>query len=228
MSIRRARTEARVRRNIDRLCSRFKTYLSVFEKKARFTGPSLYFHSRALARRRGKTCRELLADLSFMEYVYATLASWGMHRMGSTGAKLVPFQEFTRSLRSQRRSLERVWPWSIESVTEAQIEPLWAALRSVRASATQTLLVANSKTLHHLLPKLIPPIDREYTLTFFNYWDIGGSDEQIFRYIYSRFQEIANRCRKTITNSIGTHPWHTSSTKVLDGALVGFVLKELS
>ena len=228
MSMRRARTEARVRRNIDRLCRRFKTYLGVFERKARFTGPSLYFHSRALARRRGKTCQELLSDLSFLEYVYATLASWGMHRMGSTGAKLVPFPEFIRSLRSQRRLFERVWPWSIESVTEAQIEPLWAVLRSVRASATQTLLVANSKTLHHLLPKLIPPIDREYTLTFFNYWDIGGSDEQIFRYIYPRFQEIMNRCRKTITNSIGTHPWHTNSTKVLDSALVGFVLKELS
>lgn len=225
--MRRAKTEAIVQRRIDRLCKRFKTYLEVFEKKDRFTGPSLYFHRRAIAQRRGKNCVQLLADSVFLEYVYAVLASWGMHRMGPTGAKLVPFPELVRSLRSQRRSLERMRTWSIESLAEEQIDLLWSVIHSIRASDTQTILVANSKVLHHLLPRLVPPIDREYTLWFFNYWDIGGFDEQIFRYIYPKFQDIANRCRKMIADRIGSHPWHTSSTKVLDNALVGYVLKEL-
>ncbi len=226
--MRRAKTEAIVQRRVDRLCRRFKTYLEVFEKKDRFTGPSLYFHRRAMAQRRGKDCSQLLADPVFLEYVYAVLASWGMHRMGSTGAKLLPFEELARSIRSQRSSLEQMWAWPIHSVTEEQIDHLWSLIHSIHASATRTILVANSKVLHHLLPRLVPPIDREYTLWFFNYWDIGGLDEPIFRNIYPKLQEISNRCRKVIAENIGTHPWHTSSTKVLDSALVGFVLKELS
>jgi hypothetical protein len=48
-----------------------------------FRGPSLYFHHRALQTRNSE---DFLAHL---EYVYATLASWGMHRMGRGGSKMV-------------------------------------------------------------------------------------------------------------------------------------------
>ena len=32
--------------------------------------------------------------------------------------------------------------------------------------ASDTSLVGNSKVMHHMLPNIVPPIDREYTLWF--------------------------------------------------------------
>lgn len=226
--MRHAKTEARVQHRMDRLCRRFGTYLDVFERESKFTGPSEYFHLRALRQRRGNGISALLADRLFLEYVYATLASWGMHRMGPGGAKLVPFDKFASSMKAQRQLFKRMGRWSILSVGTPQVEVIWKAMDALQVSETGTKLVANSKVLHHVLPMLIPPIDRQYTLAFFDYWDIGGRDEEIFRYVYPRLQEIAARCRRVIESSVGTHRWHTSPTKVLDNAVVGYVLAELS
>ncbi|MDQ3666537.1 MAG: hypothetical protein M3410_08150 [Acidobacteriota bacterium] len=56
-------------------------YHSAYYQAETFRGPSLYFHQRALETRES-------ADFSLhIEYVYATLASWGMHRMGKRGSE---------------------------------------------------------------------------------------------------------------------------------------------
>lgn len=39
----------------------------------------------------------------------------------------------------------------------------------LKISKSNSLVVANSKTMHHLLWDLIPPIDREHTIRFFRY-----------------------------------------------------------
>jgi hypothetical protein len=43
----------------------------------------------------------------------------------------------------------------------------WGVIAHVKVSMFRTQIVAGSKFLHHLLPDLIPPIDRQYTFTFF-------------------------------------------------------------
>src|SRR3989338_8691006 len=93
--------EAKIRKRVEQLCKRLPRYLRVFEAANRFTGPSLYFHRRAIARRSQVPRSRLAQDKLFTEYVYATLASWGMHRMGAGGAKLVSFKQFADSLRQQ-------------------------------------------------------------------------------------------------------------------------------
>ena len=67
--------------------------------KYTFNGPSLYFHQKALE------CQqtEFLSN-RHIEYVYATLVAWGMHRMGPTGTKMPNFDEFTRELRVKHNS----------------------------------------------------------------------------------------------------------------------------
>ena len=49
-------------------------------------------------------------------------------------------------------------------------ETKWALLKrifaGIKVMATDISLVGNSKVMHHLLPNLIPPIDREYTLWY--------------------------------------------------------------
>ena len=66
-------------------------FYAAYHAAETFGGPSLYFHRRAL-----KT-RQPPASPQHLEYVYATLASWGMHRMGSGGSKMRAFDEFRAS-----------------------------------------------------------------------------------------------------------------------------------
>jgi hypothetical protein len=75
----RRRDLARV--NVEALVGDFDGHLRRFEASGAFSGPSVYFHERATERRRlHATAASLLADQLFLEYVYAVLPSWGMHR----------------------------------------------------------------------------------------------------------------------------------------------------
>jgi hypothetical protein len=50
-------------------------------------------------------------------------------------------------------------------------------------SESNSTVVVNSKALYHLLPELIPPIDRQYTIRFFRQlpekWHNKGKSQQI-------------------------------------------------
>jgi hypothetical protein len=78
--------------------------------------------------------------------------------------------------------------------------------------------VANSKALHHLLPDLVPPIDRNYTLMFF----VGcpyiyrRRDADYFKALFPLFREIAVRCRADIRTRIRT-PWEGMNPSVTKG-----------
>ena len=78
----RSRVHDRARGNVEALVDSFDDYVLRFEASNIFSGPSVYFHRRAIERRRlHGTAEDLLADELFLEYVYAVLPSWGMHRM---------------------------------------------------------------------------------------------------------------------------------------------------
>ena len=94
----------------------------------------------------------------------------------------------------------------------------------------ETLLVANSKALHHLLPGLVPPIDRNYTLRFFvgrPHIYRGWDAELLFLAIYPLFHEIAVRCAGEIHELLAKplEGMNTSVTKVIDNAILGFMLR---
>jgi hypothetical protein len=106
-------------------------------------------------------------------------------------------------------------------------ESIWDVMRGLRVSVGQTQLVANSKALHHVLPDLVPPIDRNYTLMFFvgRPYIYRGQDGDYFRALFPLFREIAVRCADEIQRLVIT-PWqgmNTSITKVIDNAILGFM-----
>jgi hypothetical protein len=100
-------------------------------------------------------------------------------------------------------------------------------MANLRVGIGETLLVANSKALHHLLPGLIPPIDRNYTLRFFvgRPYIYRGRDAAYFRALYPLFHEIAVRCAGEIHGFLAapTEGMNTSVTKVIDNAILGFM-----
>jgi len=234
--MRREGTLERIRERVDKLCGNFAHYLQKFDAE-KFTGPSVYFHIRTLNTLDSLGLSAALEDLHFMEYLYATLTSWGLHRMGPKGAKLVDFESFKKTLLNQKEAIVSLQDYRLTQLSEqnlnAIVDALWNILSNLKVSETQTQIVAGSKALHHLLPKLMLPIDREHTIRFF-YCRKGartvvlpyGGEERIFKETYPYFFEIGLRNRETIFQHIG-RALHTSETKVIDNAIVGFALEEL-
>ena len=113
----------------------------------------------------------LLNDERFLEYVYAVLPAWGMHRMGPQAAKVADFPQITTELRNAAPELEALWPLRITALQADEVDDtaqiIWAVIARIKVSTSRTQIVAGSKFLHHLLPDLVPPIDRQYTFSFF-------------------------------------------------------------
>lgn len=224
--MRRQSTLDRIDQRVNDLCSDFSYYIGKFDTYNPFTEPALNFHIRTIKRLR--ECRTLaiaFQDNLFFEYLYHTLIAWGLKKRGS---KLVDFETFRSSLRNQKSEIEYLEHLRLTRLSEADVDvvadSLWPILASLRISSAKTKIIANSKALHHLLPQLMPPIDRQYTLQFFyGHKTISGRDEQIFREIYPQFHRIGSRSEVAINKHLG-HGFHTSETKVIDNAIVGYIL----
>ena len=133
-----------------------------------FGGPSVYFHRKAIA-----AAREEFLSERHLEYIYATLASWGMHRMGASGAKMTGFADFQASVEANRERLASVRSAALGSLPDAALGELLdghlrAIFKTLSVSVSEEMkLVANTKALHHILPDLILPVDRQHTVRFF-------------------------------------------------------------
>jgi hypothetical protein len=196
-----------------------------YYRAATFAGPSLHFHLRALEAVQANDFEQAV------EYVYATLTSWGMHRMGSGGSKMREFCEF-------RESLRIVWPvvLQLQDKTSTSLDDRdWRNLRTafcgIRCMASGTSLVGNSKVMAHLLPNLIPPIDREYTLKFlFRHGRIANGVElewkkleQIlngFFYPIAQLPLFQQKAKEWLTQR-DRFKWDTSALKITDNLVIG-------
>ena len=97
----------------------------------------------------------------------------------------------------------------------------WNLIESFDIVANETKLVPCTKALHHLLPDLIVPMDREFTRAFFG-WHVPEfqyKQKKIFHHAFRCFVEIARIVQPSRFVGSG---WRTSSTKVIDNALVAF------
>jgi hypothetical protein len=197
-----------------------------YYKKEKFGGPSLYFHLRSLEK-----AHEQQLD-QFAESAYAMLAAWGMHRMGSGGSKMREFDEFLSSMRT-------VWPSFAklrEKLPDNLVDDDWDHLRSIfceiRCMATGTSLVGNSKVMAHMLPNLVPPVDREYTLTFLyggkqitnnveTEWSQLRQMLQEFFYPVARNPSFQAKAQNWLSHR-EQFRWDTSQLKILDNLVIGF------
>ena len=108
--------------------------------------------------------------------IYATLTAWGMHRMGdseTTKTKLTDWERFSTSLARQAEGLRQFTRYRLLDMTEMEYTNAILQLRQyyskLELSVSDATVVANSKTLFHLFPEFVPPIDRQYTVRFFRY-----------------------------------------------------------
>ena len=107
---------------------------------------------------------------------------------------------------------------------------IWAAIDSLGVVDNKAKLVAGTKTLHHLLPDLVVPMDRAWTGRFFQLhppeWQDPDDQRRTFRRVYRHFTDVA---RRTNPHQYATgQGWRTSRTKILDNALIAFCRLETS
>ena len=229
----RTRSADRVRGNVEALVANFADYSARFESSNTFSGPSVYFHQRAIERRRSHDSVEgLLADQQFLEYVYAVLPAWGMHRMGAQRAKVTEYSQLVSSLRTAAPDLRALWPLDITELDPASVpavsEQAWRIIACIKASTSETQIVAGSKVLHHVLPDLIPPIDRQYTFRFFTgQKTVRAGDQRAFLEWFPYLTDIGRRCRSLIDIAMRQgNRMSAGRAKVIDNAIIGFMITQ--
>lgn len=102
---------------------------------------------------------------------------------------------------------------------------LWRLIDGLEIVDNQAKLVSSSKALHHLLPDLVPPIDRMYTQEFFLFHppEFQYGQQQVFAEIWDGFVRIA---RTVDPASYVGDGWRTSRSKVIDNAIVAYVRRD--
>lgn len=225
----RRRSSDRMSANVTALIDGFARHVAAFEARQAFPGPSLYFHERAIERRRGHaSVASLITDEKFLEYVYAVLPAWGMHRMGSQTAKVADFEGIVGRLHKCRPTLDELWPLMITGLSgedaTAVAGVVWEVITSLDVSTSRTQIVAGSKFLHHVLPDLLPPIDRQYTFKFFTGQKAVASDRSAFLAWLPSFAHIGRCCEYPIQEAISRGGFMaTGQAKVIDNAIMGFM-----
>ena len=187
-----------------------------------FGGPSLYFHQKALE------CQqtEFLGD-RHLEYVYATLVAWGMHRMGNGGAKMPDYLVFKSSILKHQNDYKDLYSLSIEKINADKIDSIIDDLTelcfSINATTSNSYLVSGSKTLAHILPHLVCPMDREYTCKFFKVYLNSKSEQTFFKKVIKemwRFYQDTNNVQ-SLSPILGT-PFNESYPKIFDNLIIEY------
>jgi len=220
-------TKTRTAERVADLSSHFSRCLTRFREANRFSGPSLHFHLRTVERmRQHADAASASGDETYLEMLYATLAAWGLHRMGPGNAKLRDSSEFAPNARAM---FEHAAPFYGRSVLDLddpsardvgrQIGKIIEAYKGdAGLTLSRSVLVANSKALHHFLPDLMPPVDRAYTLMFFfQRADAPGSAAETFEVIFPWFAAVARQNAQEIRDAVacanrsgGACRWDTS------------------
>jgi hypothetical protein len=100
----------------------------------------------------------------------------------------------------------------------------WDIIANVKVSTSRTQIMAGSKLLHHLMPDLIPPIDLQYTFSFFTGQKMVASDRAAFLDWYPQLAAIGVRGQQPIHDAIKHGGFMaTGEAKVIDNAIMGFM-----
>jgi hypothetical protein len=206
----------------------FPDYVVAYDERVPFSGDQLSAHRQTIALRRdAPDVRAAVENPRFVSSLHRTLKKWGI---GARGSKLVSLDEFGEALTTAVPVLELLEPLRIDGpeLPSDLADQLWQVIASLGVVDNDAKLVAGTKTLHHLLPDLVVPIDREWTGKFFQLhnpeWQ-SGNQRPTFRRVYPYYVAIAQTVQPE--QYVTGQGWRTSRTKILDNAIIGFCKIEL-
>jgi hypothetical protein len=162
-----------------------------------------------------------------LELLYVTLAAWGMR---TRGAKLTEFNAFRNSVLSYEDGIKECEKLRIENLKQDNTEPVLEALKIfyddlLIVPVGKPKFVAFAKTMHFLLPELLVPMDRTYTLGYFlGRTNLNGDLEshfQLYSQIYLEF--VAFAVKHPELSKFLDNNWNQNIPKIMDNVIIGHV-----
>jgi len=216
------------RRKVKQLLAHAERYHERYYLNKTFYGPSYFFHTRALKElKSGNFTRAL-------EYLYAVLPSWGMHRMGKGGPKMEEFEVFKKSVLRIKPEIYKLRKVDFNKVSEVDWQLIELVFKGIKVMDVGTFLIGNSKVMAHLLSNLIPPIDREYTLTYLDGRGYINNGKNGIEWQWQKMRSIIEgfympvardeRFRQLASGWLANrkqYRWDTSIIKIIDNLIVG-------
>ena len=185
-----------------------------------FGGPSIYFHNEAI----GEISKGFLGK-RHLDMIYAVLPAWGMHRMGKTYTKVVDYNHFIEEIMKQK---DIIYGIKNKKIDETIIPIICNLLENIRVSVSDSYLVSSSKVLHHIIPNLICPIDRKYSINFLMYQKNTFKDtpqlksEKELSEIFITGMYSFIKKHETILQNNVDNVFNTSVTKIFDNLIVAY------
>lgn len=151
--------------------------------------------------------------------------------MGRGGSKMQSFDVFRQSIEPLHKKIADAQQFDFREMNEQKWAPLEEIFYGINVMASGTTIVGNSKVMHHMLPNIVPPIDREYTLWFLrgntNIRNDLAYEWQLMKAIISDFfipvasdsgfKVMADRWMAKRDE----YPWDTSYLKIVDNLIIG-------
>jgi hypothetical protein len=211
------------------LIAGFKRYLDAYTRRPAFTrAGQLEYHLETIGlRRQLGSAVAAISHESFIGSLYRTLQAWGI---GARASNLVPEREFAARLQAKKEDFAALETSMIDdpALNPTRIgEHLWRIIESLEIVNNNAKIVPGSKTLHHILPELVVPIDRAWTQKFFRWHnpEFQYGQAACFAHAFSAFVEIARKVNPQQYVGAG---WNSSRTKAIDNALIGMLSEEMS
>lgn len=218
--------------NIDKISGSredFFKYVDICNKNFRTLTPSIYLYQKIFEGQKevNYQVEKLISDRKFLELVYVTLVSWNMNMRG---AKMVDVNTFVESIQGFSKNISQLKDKEIHLLSEDEFEkllkltkPLFVGLKVMKSKSK---IVGVSKTLHFLLPKLFPPMDRRYTMNFFyghlNYFNDQNKEFNSFSILLREFYKITQKL-KLSSKDVDNVLWNTTVPKLIDNAIIGYI-----
>jgi len=215
---------------IEELMRDFQRYVDYFYENCKFLFSQYYLHKKVIEKIRQGEHGSLLSDDHFLEEVYKVVSKW----IGKRGkGELVDSATFQDRIKTVVDKLQELVGFKLHELNDEKweqmkpnIEELFQRVWDLKLrEGADSQIVTVSKTLHHLLPDLIPPIDREYTFKFFglSYTSEKTGETEQFIKVMEGFHQIARDLK--LTEKDLKREWDTSIPKLVDNAIVGYGLK---
>ena len=146
------------------------------------------------------------------------------------------FASFEKSIAAVRLEIEKLQQAVPQNLSLSDWQKLERVFKEIKVMASGTTIVGNSKVLAHLIPNLVAPIDREYTLNYLfgskmfkngleREWHLMRKIHEEFYYPISYNEIFQNKARTWASNS-EAFPWDTSMLKIIDNLVIGAMRKK--
>jgi len=215
-------------------------------------GPCIHFHVRTIKKLenilKSGSYAQVCNDSEYIELLYATLTAWGMNELRG-GPELQDFEEFEKNIKGLDVGMaDCLGKYRLNDLEASKLEELKSSIEGIytyladrRIMRTDKAIVGVSKTLHHLFPHLLVPVDKKHIInllanlkeeeyrtssnqydTFENYWKCIKVSHYLAKALSKRgIVEVSDWKPDKPNFQIKNRPMDTSIPKMIDNALIG-------